>query len=81
MWSLPNLICVRFWDLLSMNVASTLCFSWNDNFVIVSPPILMCVWECFHNTFITLSFFLTKAIILWKENKTCYDINAWSLHF
>jgi len=26
MWSLPNLPCAKFWDLLKMNVASTFCF-------------------------------------------------------
>jgi hypothetical protein len=58
MWSLPNLICVRFQDLLKMNIASTLHLSCKAHFIIVSPPILTCVWECLHKTFITLSLFL-----------------------
>jgi hypothetical protein len=44
--------------LLKMNVASTFCFSWKANFVIISPPILMCVWECFHKIPTTLNLFL-----------------------
>ncbi len=79
MWSLPNLICVRFQDLLKMNIVSTLHLSWKAHFIIVSPPILTCVWECFHKTFITLSLFL--ILPSWKEKKTCYKINVWSLHF
>lgn len=58
MWSLPNLLCVRFWDLLKMNVALALCLSWRANFESISPPIFMCVWKCFHKTSTTSSLFL-----------------------
>jgi hypothetical protein len=41
MWSLPNLLCAKFLDMLRMNVVLTFCLSWRANFVIISPPILM----------------------------------------
>ncbi len=56
LWSLPNLLCAKFWDLLKMNIALTFCLSWRANFIIISPPILMCV-RMFSQDFYNLESF------------------------
>ncbi len=33
MWSLPNLLCAKFWDLLKMNIALAFLFSWRANLI------------------------------------------------
>jgi hypothetical protein len=56
LWSLPNLLCAKFWDLLKMNVALTFCLSWRANSIIISSPILMCV-RMFSQDFYNLESF------------------------
>jgi hypothetical protein len=48
MWSLPNLPCAKFWDLLKMNVAST-CLTNHLN---------LYMWRCSHKIFIKLNLSL-----------------------
>jgi hypothetical protein len=35
LWSLPNLLCAKFWDLLRMNVVLAFCLLWRVNSIII----------------------------------------------